>query len=101
MKTLTLKKVGYVVKGMADLKPWGGGNACIEMTPFKIKRISDKILMDNINDAGFGVENINGAICDIYEDYEGTLRYLTTKRVGKVSEHTEVKYDGGQGYCIG
>ena len=92
-KTLELKMVGYTVKGISDLNPWGGGNACIEMTPFKVSRINKKALIDNINDSGFGVENINGAICDIYEDYEGTLRYLKTVRVGKISKNTETHYE--------
>ena len=89
MKTLTLKKTGYTVKGVSDLTLWGGGNACIEMKPFEIKDIKKKTLLTNINDNGFGVENINGAICDIYENFEGTLRYYKTITIGKVSEYTE------------
>ena len=53
MKTITLKKTGYVVKGVADLTLWGDSNACIEMNPFKIKTLSEKVLLKNINDAGF------------------------------------------------
>jgi len=101
MKTITLKKVGYVIKGISDLKPWGGGNCCVEMTPFKIKTLTKKNLKHNINDAGFGVEKINGAICDIYEDYEGTLRYKTTITVGSVSEHTQKVYEENHDIAIG
>ena len=78
MKTLILKKTGYIVKGISDLTPWGGGNACIEMEPFAIKTINTKTLL----------ANINGAICDIYENYEGTLKFYKTVTVGKVSETT-------------
>ena len=86
---LTLKLTGYTVKGTADLTPWGGGNACIEMAPFNVKRTDKRTLLSNINDNGFGVQAINGAICDIYKNYEGTLQYLKTVIVGKISDRTE------------
>jgi|ERR1035437_1697558 hypothetical protein len=87
-KTLVLKMTGYMVKGTSDLTQWGGGNASIQMSPFKVDKIDKKTLLKNINDAGFGVESINGAICDIYEDYEGTLVFLKSVEVGKVSDST-------------
>jgi hypothetical protein len=34
MKTLTLKRIGYTIKGVSDLTHWGGGNACIIMDRF-------------------------------------------------------------------
>ena len=89
MKTLTLIKKGYVIKGVSDLTPWGGGNACIPMYSFATKTIQVKEILEGINDAGFGVEKINGAICDIYENFEGTLRWIKTITVGKVSKHTQ------------
>ena len=93
MKTLTLKKTGYVVKGIADITPWGGGNACIGMDSFKVKSITEKVLLNNLNDSGFGVESINGAICNIYEDYEGTLQFLKSDIIGSVSDNTKNYYD--------
>lgn len=93
MKTITLKKTGYIVKGISDLTMWGGGNGCISMKSFKLKDIRKKTLLANINDNEFGVESINGAICDIYEDYEGTLQYYQTLEVGKISEYTKKYYD--------
>jgi len=95
-KTLTLKLTGYIVKGISDLNSWGGGNACIKMKPFNVKSINKKNLLDNINDNGFGVESINGAICDVYENFQGTLRYLKTIIVGTISEHTKEYYRGGE-----
>lgn len=92
-KTITLSFSGYVVKGVADVTPWGGGDACIEMESFRVKSIKEQILLENINDGGFGVERINGAICDIYENYEGTLKFLKTKTVGKVSANTQDYYN--------
>jgi len=93
MKTLTLKLTGYTIKGISDLSLWGGGNACIEMDAFTVDNIDEKTLLNNINDAGFGVEKINGAICAIYENYEDTLKYIKSITVGKVSENTENTYN--------
>ena len=90
MKSITLHLTDYVIKGMADLKPWGGGNACIEMASFNVKHLKE--IKENINDNGFGVEKINGAICDVYRNYEGTLKYSKTLTIGKVSEHTQDVY---------
>lgn len=92
-KTITLEFTNYVVKGVSDVTPWGGGEACIQMDSFQVKSIDKKTLLENINDGGFGVESINGAICDIYENYSGTLRFLKTVNVGKVSEHAFDHYN--------
>ena len=94
-KTLTLALTGYIVKGTADVKPWGGGNACIQMDAFEVEKIDKSTLKKHINDGGFGVESINGAICDIFENYEGTLKYIKTVEVGNISENTRQYYEGG------
>lgn len=93
MKTLTLKRTGYTVKGISDLTHWGGGNACIVMDKFTVNKIDNKTLKENINDGQFGVQSINGAICDIYENFEGTLKFLKTVKIGKISKHTEEYYE--------
>jgi hypothetical protein len=91
--SVTLKKAGYLITGVSDLTMWGGGNGCINMQPFKVQKATKKELQANINDNRFGVENINGAICDIHILYEhGYKEYLKTVTVGKVSEHTEKYY---------
>ena len=92
MKTLTLKLTGYIIKGVSDLKLWGGANACIDMAKFHVNKIDIKTLKNNINDNGFGVEKINGAICDIYENFEGTLHFLKTIEIGQVSDQTREYY---------
>lgn len=94
-KTITLKKTGYYVTGVSDLTMWGNDPGCISMKPFLVKDIKKKTLLENINDNGFGVQSINGAICDIYEDYEGTHRFLTTVTVGKVNDFTIEYYERG------
>jgi len=93
MKTITLRKTGYVVSGISDLTSWGGGNFSIMMKEVSVKNISKENIKKNLNDNGFGVKSINGAICDIYESYEGTLRYLKTITVGKVSKRTKKHYE--------
>ena len=88
MKTITLKKTGYYVTGISDLTLWGNEPANIIMKPFHINDIKKSTLLKNINDNGFGCQSINGAICDINEDYEGTHRFLKTVIVGKISDDT-------------
>jgi hypothetical protein len=90
MNTITLILTDYVIKGVADVTPWGGGKACIEMQSFHVKSLKD--IKNNINDNGFGVESINGAICDIYRNYQGTLVYSRTLHIGKVLHHTREHY---------
>jgi len=84
MKTLALKLTGYTIKGVADVKIWGGG--CIEMADFSVLKI--KRIKEYLNDGGFGYEKINGAICHVYRNYEGTLVYSRTLYIGKISENT-------------
>lgn len=91
-KELTLQFTDYVIKGTADLTLWDNNNASITMKAFKTKNIKPETLLKGINDNGFGSQNINGAICDIFENYEGTLRYKSTITVGDVSEQTENAY---------
>ena len=86
MKTITLNKVGYLIKGVADVKPWGGRQACIDMEPFKVKHLKD--IKENLNDGGFGVESINGAVVYIYEDFGECQRFLKDEVIGTVSEST-------------
>lgn len=86
MKKITLKLTNYVIKGVADLTAWGGVNGSIQMENFTVKRLKD--IKENLNDNGFGVQSINGGVCDIYRNYEGTLKYARTLIIGKVSEDT-------------
>lgn len=90
MKQLTLELTGYHIEGTSDLTLWGGGNASIIMQPFEVKRIRD--IKDGLNDAGFGVESINGAVCAIYRNYEGTHVFARTIAVGTVSDDTVESY---------
>ena len=90
MRTVTLKQTGYYVTGISDLTMWGGGNACIEMKAFEIPKVNKKILLENINDNGFGVSSINGAVCNIYVLYEnGYKEFQKQVIVGNVSDDTK------------
>jgi len=94
-KSVRLKFTNYKVSGLADVFIWGGGRACIEMTPFTVTNLNKETLLEKINDGGFGVERINGAICDVSENFEGHLVFKETLTVGNVSEHTFDHYSEG------
>ena len=71
MRTVTLKQVGYQITGTAYLKMWGGGEGEIEMDIVEITgKITKKKLLNCINDAGFGCEQITDADIDVYDLFE-------------------------------
>lgn len=86
MKNLTLDLTGYTVRGLADVSLWGGGEGNIEMKPFNVKSIKE--IPEKLNDGGFGVEKINGAIVDVYRDYNGFKKYSRTLIINEVSNNT-------------
>ena len=92
-KSITLKKVGYLITGISDVTPWGGGNACIEMKPFRVDKLRKADILKGINDNGFGVEAVNGADCDVWELFEDNYKtYLENIIVGRISENTQNYY---------
>ena len=91
MKSKTLKREGFYILGVSDLTLWGGGKGSIEMRPFTCKHLRE--LKEKINDNGFGVEKINGAICDIYRLWEGGYKeYSRNVRIGSVGEYCEESF---------
>ena len=84
MKSITLNLTNYECRGTADVSMWGGGRASIGMDKFNVSHLRE--IKDGINDGGFGVENINGAIVDIYRNFEGTLVFARTLTIGNVAE---------------
>lgn len=82
MKTITLKKQGYYIEGTASLITWGGGKASIPMKSFNVQHLKE--IKDNINDNGFGVQEITGAICEIYESFGVHKEYKRQIVIGKV-----------------
>ena len=86
MKSIKLKFSGFHVEGVSDLTMWGGGRGFIHMDAFNVKHLRE--IREAINDAGFGVESINGACCRVYANYEGHLVYKREVIVGDVSDFT-------------
>lgn len=73
-KTLTLKQTGFWVRGMSRILLWGGGAAQVVMNPFHVDSLDE--IPGKVNDGRFGCQAIIGAECEVFEDYEGTRRYL-------------------------
>jgi hypothetical protein len=71
MKQITLQQTGYVIKGLATLNLWGGGQGEIEMNAVTIPcdKLTHKNILRCINDGQFGCESIECAIVQIYDDY--------------------------------
>ncbi len=90
-KSITLKLDHYEVHGTADVSPWGGGRGSIQMKPYRVAGTNKELLKAGLNDNGFGVESINGGVCDVYavySDAEGTIakKFVETIVVGNVCE---------------
>ena len=78
-REITLKQIGYRVKGEAELNLWGGGPGSIVMRPTDIDELTTENVIRSINDNGFGCESFAGAEVDIYVLYErGVEEYLTS-----------------------
>ena len=75
-KQVALKFTDYAVQGTACLKLWGGGEGTIEMRKYHAKDKRGAIA--GINDNGFGVEKLTGAIVEMIPNYEGWLDWDNT-----------------------
>ena len=104
--TVTISRVGVRVEGTAKLHMWGGGIGYTRMDDFDLMApdisldISDddlrKKIKDNLNDAGFGCESIDGAIVDVYDLYEsGFAIYTGELIVGDISSEDVIKIECG------
>lgn len=76
-KTITLKQTGFYVTGAARLLLWRGDEVWVNMDPFHVMSIDE--IPKKVNDGKFGCQRILEAECDVYEDYEGTHRWIETR----------------------
>lgn len=86
---ITLNHIGFIVRGKTKVSMWGGRIAFVSMDEviLSLGKVTENLLMEYINDGGFGVEKILGAVVDVYYQYEqGHDIYMETKIVGDVSE---------------
>lgn len=86
--TITLEFTGYEVSGTAFLSLWGGGKSTIQMKPYSVKTLDGKEIWEGVNDNGFGVEKIEGAVCHIskiygkgYDKYLGKMEFKDGKKI--------------------
>lgn len=94
MEEITLKRIGYKVEGVAKVNPWIGATGYIKMIPFNLTDISDDTLKKNLNDSGFGVRSIEGAVCMISELFEmGFTKYHSTKNIGNITDKDLIAID--------
>lgn len=72
-KEMTVKLVGYQIVGLTALALWGGGEGTIPMAPVKLVQTTyptQEQIRESINDNGFGVECMEGAVIRIDALYE-------------------------------
>ena len=64
-KTMTVQAIGFQIVGMTALALWGGGEGVIPMEPVELTQESfptEEQIREAINDNGFGVECMEGAV---------------------------------------
>ena len=76
MKTKTLKQIGYTVGGVATCTTWDEMSGTIEMDRcfIPLGKMRKTKLLNSINDGGFGVQSINSAVINIYDQYENDYK---------------------------
>lgn len=72
-QTMTVQAIGFQIVGMTALALWGGGEGVIPMKPVKLYQEefpTEQQIRESINDNGFGVECMEGAIVRVDTLYE-------------------------------
>jgi len=97
-KKKVLKFRSFLIKGYADVMHWGGGRGLVPMNSFRMTDGTDfnEVLEKSLNDGGFGVQSINGAIVEIYCDYSGYQELLQTGTVNDVLPEFWERYTEGE-----
>ena len=70
---MTVQAIGFQIVGMTALALWGGGEGVIPMEPVKLAQESfptEEQIREAINDNGFGVECMEGAVVRVDTLYE-------------------------------
>ena len=75
-QTITLQLTDFVVKGTAYITSWDGTNGCISMKPYHIPENNIDVILEGINDNGFGCQSIDLVDVDLYANYEGYLVHI-------------------------
>ena len=76
-QTMTIKQVGFQIVGMTALALWGGGEATIPMQPVKLHQENfptEEQIREAVNDNGFGVECMEGAMVRVDTIWEHGAR---------------------------
>lgn len=85
MKQLTVKQIGYEIRGELLVEFWEGGEGWIEMKPFILTELTDENILNGLNDDGFGVRSYIEASIDIYELYQrGVTEFVESKYVDAI-----------------
>ena len=70
---MTVNQIGFQIVGLTALALWGGGEGVIPMKPVTLHQESfptEEQIRESINDNGFGVECMEGAVVRVDTLYE-------------------------------
>ena len=80
-KTLTLNFTDYRIEGEVRVIDWYDREGMLYMDSYHVDELDIEQIKEGINDGGFGVQKIISAAIDIYENYEGTYRFLESMEI--------------------
>ena len=80
-KKVVLSFTNYRIEGEVKVIDWYDQEGILYMTPYHIDNLDLEEIKAGINDGGFGVQRFVSAIIDIYENYEGTHRFLESMEI--------------------
>lgn len=74
--SITLNLTDYVVMGTAYITFWDNTEGCIDMESYHIKENNIDLILEGVNDNGFGCQSINTVDIELYANYEGHLVFI-------------------------
>jgi len=90
MKEVTLKQTGIRLEGITKITDWYGRIGYIKMDPVVLDNKEDvtkEEIKPELNDHGFGCQNIEGAIIDVFTLFEnGYTELERSETIGNITD---------------
>lgn len=89
---MTIKRIGFQIVGMTALALWGGGEGTIPMEPVRLEQEAfptEQQIREAINDNGFGVECMEGAVVRVDTIWEHGAKTYGDARFVNISHYSD------------
>lgn len=89
---MTIKRIGFQIVGMTALALWGGGEGTIPMEPVRLEQETfptEQQIREAINDNGFGVECMEGAVVRVDTIWEHGAKTYGDAQFVNISNYSD------------